>query len=229
MVSIRRGGGVIAFFWQGKLPDSQQDPFAEALADRRFRTIENAASEETSIGWVTALDPTGDSFAAQDMDGGPAVWLRMRIDTKKMPTKWLQIHRTSAEKAAGRKLSARERRELKDDLMDKLLPRVLPTINFVDALLYEDRKTLLLLSTSKSASEHFHKLFFETFHIPLERCNPLTLGTQTGIDSDAIRRLEQLDPIRWPQQQPTRRAQPPARVMPDASTENRPTTEEVQT
>ena len=205
MVSIRRGGGVIAFFWQGKLPDLQEEEFAQALADRRFRTIENAASEETSVGWVTALDPTGDSFAVEDMDAGSATWLRMRIDTKKMPTKWLQIHRTSAEKAAGRKLSARERRELKDDLMDKLLPRVLPTINFVDALLYPDRKTLLLLSTSKSTIEHFHKLFFETFHVPLERCDPLSLGMRTGIDGETISRMERADPIRWPQQRPTKR------------------------
>ena len=229
MVSIRRGGGVIAFFWQGKLPDPKQEEFTEALANRRFRTIENAASEETSVGWVTPLDPTGDSFTAEDMDGGPALWLRLRIDTKKMPAKWLQIHRTSAEKAAGRKLSARERRELKDDLMDKLLPRVLPTINFVDALLYEDRKTLLLMSTSTSACEHFHKLFFETFHIPLERCNPLTLGMQTGIDSDAIARLERLDPIRWPQQRPTRSAQPPRKAAPETRDEAQQPAEEVQT
>ena len=43
-----------------------------------------------------------------------------------MPRKWLQIHRDVAEKAKGKKLSAKERRELKDDLTDKLLPRVLP-------------------------------------------------------------------------------------------------------
>ena len=205
MVSIRRGGGVVAFFWQGSLPDPQQPEFVKALAKQRFRTIENAASEETSVGWVTAPDPTGASFALQDMDGGPASWMRMRIDTKKMPAKWLQIHRISAEKAAGRKLSARERRELRDDLVDKLLPRVLPAVNFVDALLFHDRKILLLLSTSTSASEQFHKLFFESFKVPLDRCNPLPLGLRRGIGCDSIARLEGADPIRWPQQRPARR------------------------
>ena len=69
-----------------------------AAADEKL-TIENAASEETSVGWVTPADPTGDSFAVEDLDAGHATWLRMRIDTKKMPTKWLQIHRDAAEKA----------------------------------------------------------------------------------------------------------------------------------
>ena len=198
MGSIRRSGGVVAFYWQGTLPDASSEEFTAALANRRFRTIENASSEETSVGWVTPLDPTGDSFANEDLDAGPATWLRLRIDTKKMPTKWLQIHRDAAEKAAGRKLSARERREMKDDLMDKLLPRVLPTINLVDALLYEDRRMLLLMATSKTVGEHFHKLFFETFGLPLERNDPLTLGLRTGMDSENNSRLERADPIRWP-------------------------------
>lgn len=213
MVSIRRGGGVVAFFWQGTLPDPKGAEFCEALADRRFRTIENAATEETSAGWVTAPDPTGDSFAPEDLDGGAATWLRMRIDAKKLPTKWLQIHRMAAEKAAGRKLSARERRELKDDVIEKLMPRVLPTINLVDALLFHERKIVLLLATSKSVAEQFHKLFFETFTLPLERCDPLSLGLRTGIDREMQARLERVDPVRWPQQK--RRAAPaPAAAEP---------------
>ena len=158
LAAIRKSGGVVPYYWQGKILDPRDDAFAEALAPRRFRTIENAASEEVSVGWVTPADPTGDSFAVEDLDGGVGTWLRFRIDKKSMPMKWLQIHRDAAEKARGKRLSAKERKELKEDLMDQLLPRVLPTITLVDALLFHERKTVLLFATSKTAKEAFAAL-----------------------------------------------------------------------
>jgi Putative exonuclease, RdgC len=199
MVNIRRSGGAVAFFWQARLPDPREPTFAAALARQRFRTIEDAASEEVSVGWITAADPTGDSFAPADLEAGTGHWLRMRIDKKQLPRKWLAIHRDVAERAKGRKLSARERRELKDDLADKLLPRVLPTVNLVDALLFFDRRTVLLLQTARSVVEAFHKLFFETFSIPLERADPLSWGRRSGIDRALVTNLERVEPVRWPQ------------------------------
>ncbi|MBM3972989.1 MAG: hypothetical protein FJ301_02670 [Planctomycetes bacterium] len=198
MAALKKSGSFVVFHWDGKLTDPQDQAFANALKNRRFRTIENAASEEISSGWVTAGDPTGDSFDLEDLDGGAGTWLRFRIDKKKMPLKWLQIHRDAAEKARGKKLSARERRELKDDLMEKLLPRVLPTITLVDALLYHDRKTVQLFATSKTARETFGKLFFETFGTPLERANPLQSGLRAQIAPNLKQELERLEPIRWP-------------------------------
>lgn len=198
MAAIRKSGGVVGFFWSGKLADPSSEEFCQALANRRFRTIENAASEEVSVGWVTAADPTGDSFATEDLDGGIGTWLRFRLDKKVLPKKWLQIHRDVAEKAKGKKLSARERRELKDDLSEKLLPRVLPTIQFTDALLFAEKKVVLLFATSKSAREAFGKLFFESFSLPLERANPLTCGLRAEVGAAGHAALERLEPVRWP-------------------------------
>lgn len=197
----------MSFFWQGKLPDPRDDAFAEALAQRRFRTIETAASEEVSVGWVTPADPTGDSFAKEDLDGGTGTWLRCRIDKKTLPTKWLWIHRAAAEKARGKRLSARERRELKDDLQEQLLPRVLPTIQLIDAVLFHERRLVLLFATSKSAREAFGKLFFETFAVPLEAGDPLRTGLGLGLDAEQQRALAEAEPIRWPDTaRPERRA-----------------------
>lgn len=198
MAAIRKSGGVVPYFWQGKLIDPRDDEFAEHLSLQRFRTIENAASEEVSVGWITPADPTGDNFSPEDLDGGIGTWLRFRIDKKSMPMKWLQIHRDAAEKARGKKMSAKERRELKDDLMDQLLPRVLPTITLVDALLFDDRKTVLLFATSKSAKEAFTKLFFETFSIQLEPADPLQSGMRSDISDEFKHTLERINPIRWP-------------------------------
>ena len=76
---FRKSGSVATFFVGSRLPSGEE--LSQKLAQNRFRTIENAASEETSIGWVTFGDPTGDSFELEDMDLDAAVWLRIRIDT----------------------------------------------------------------------------------------------------------------------------------------------------
>jgi DNA recombination-dependent growth factor C len=198
LASIRKSGGTVAFYWQGKLTDPRDEGFCEALAQRRFRTIENAASEEVSVGWVTPADPTGDSFTQEDLDGGVGTWLRMRIDKKTLPKKWLAIHRDATEKARGKKLTAKERRELKDDLTERLLPRVLPTVNLVDALLFFEKKLVLLFATSKSVRESFGKLFFETFSMPLDRNNPLQAALHANLGDEMNAKLQRLDPVRWP-------------------------------
>jgi DNA recombination-dependent growth factor C len=210
MAALQKSGGVVAFHWDGKITDPHDAAFAAALANRRFRTIEHAASEEVSIGWVTPADPTGNTFALEDLDGGIGTWLRVRIDKKTMPKKWLQIHRDAAEKERGKKLSARERRELKDDLTEKLLPRVLPTITLVNALLFHDKRLVLLFATSKTAREAFGKLFFESFGVPLERANPLQSGLRCSLSDEQKHALERAEPVRWPdgtrdERGPTRR------------------------
>lgn len=196
-LTLRRGGSAVLLAYQGKIPDVATQPFADALMQRRFRTIENAASEEVSVGWCTPDDPTGDSFLAEHMDAGQATWLRMRVDSKKLPAEWLAVHRAAAEKARGRPLNARERRELKDDLTEKLLPRVLPKMGFVDALLFPDRKQVLLLSSSKSARETFGKLWFETFGVPLDVHGPRLMAL-SSVDAAGVSVVEKLEPTRWP-------------------------------
>lgn len=192
MSTFRRTGSFVAYGVDGPIRDPRDQDFAVDLFTRRFRTIENAASEEVSVGWCTPVDPTGDSFLLEDLDGGAGTWLRMRTDVKKMPAAWLAMHRAAAEKAKGKKLSARERRELKDDILEKLLPRVLPRTGFVDALLFHDRKLVLLFATSKSARESFGKLFFESFQAPLKQLGPGSIATAASAAA------EKLEPTRWP-------------------------------
>jgi hypothetical protein len=141
------------------------------------------------------------------------------MDKKVLPKRWLQIHRHTAEKARGKKLSARERREMKDDLSDKLLPRVLPTVQLIDVLLFRDQRTALLLATSKGAREAFAKLFFESFSVPVELANPLVHGLRAGLSSDEQYALERLDPVEWPRDDARRAARRPARAEPQTTAE----------
>jgi hypothetical protein len=180
--SLRRGGSAVAFTWN-KGADPTDPKFSEALAAHRFRSIERAASEEVSVGWCTPADPTGDSFDVNDMDAGGHWWLRFRVDAKKFPASKLQMEVANAERSRGKKLSARERRELKDDLHEQLLPGILPRTQFFDVLVSKDLGTAFLLSTSKAAREAFAKLAKDSFGITVER---LTSGAHRSLKVDKL-------------------------------------------
>lgn len=198
MPTFRKGGSATVLFFDGSIPDPGSPEFQEALSKERFRTIENAASEETSAGWVTPDDPSGDSFDGESMDVGHACWLRIRIDKKALPRPWVQIHRAAAERAAGRKLSAAEVRDLKADLMETLLPRVLPSVSQVDVLVAPRAKKVVVMSTSASAVEAVGKAFFNSFAVPLEPADPYRMALASSPSSDQMRALDFATPVPWP-------------------------------
>ena len=181
---LRRGGSAVAFTWNNAYLDEE---FLAALAAHRFRSIERAASEEVSFGWVTPGDPSGETFARDDVaSAGTSVRLRFRMDAKKFPASKLQMERASAERAKGRRLSARERRELKAGLHEQLLPGLLPRTQLVDVIAEGDR--CLLLSSSRAARDVFTKLCHESFGFRPER---LTSGALAGqmLTSEQVAKL----------------------------------------
>lgn len=194
---FRRTGSVSCFAVEGRVPEPGSDEFAEALANERFKSIETAASELESMGWITPGDPTGDSFDWADMDGEHACWLRLRMDKKSLPATWVAIHRCAAEHARGRPLTRRELRELKEGLERDMLPRVLPTVRLIDALYVHDRKRVLLFSTGKGVCEEFAKLFQRTFDAVLLGHDPRVIAQMLPLGRDAQDYLDQVSPVRW--------------------------------
>jgi len=216
VASLRRGGSASAFFLGGDLPDPQSEAFLAALERQRFRTIEDAASEETSVGWVCADDPSGESFPRETIDLDAAIWLQVRIDKKKLPARWVAIYRAAAERAAGRRLTGKERKALKEDLADKLLPRVLPSVSIVDVLLDPAHRRVLLFSTSKATRDEFGTLFRRTFPgVELLPGDAFHWATRTRITAEQRRYLDEVAPVKWPTQRRTEHA-PPAETARDA-------------
>lgn len=197
IATLRKSGSYVAMQWtDGAMPHPQDQAFRDALAQHRFRTIENAASEEVSIGWITPGDPTGDTHDIEDMAAvGLVAWLRVRLDKKALPKAWVQIRMDEARRAKGKPLTSRERRELKDELASEWLPGIKPTVTGLDALLLHERKTVLMFSSSKSAREAFATLWHTTFNVELDMVGPYALARRLGFEGDA---LDKVEPTRWP-------------------------------
>jgi DNA recombination-dependent growth factor C len=211
MAPFRKNGSFIRFFVEGEVPAFDSDGFLKALAEYRFRTIENAATEDESLGWVSPGDASGSSFLREEIVLPGFARLRMRLDKKKLPSAWVKIYMDAEIRAkGGRKLNAKERKELREDIADQLLPRVLPSVRLVDILYQEDKKRVFLFASSQNLKESLQNLFFKTFGarlIPataleiaetlslsrekknfLERCRPLELGskkTSTSMPEDS--------------------------------------------
>lgn len=189
MATLRRGGSVVAFTWN---EDAAPGEHLAELQTRRFRSIERAASEEVSFGWVTPGDPTGDSFDLEDIAAGGSFWLRFRVDAKKFPASKMQMEVANAERLRGQRLSARQRRELKDHLHEQLLPTMLPRTQFVDVLVLGSLNRALLFATSKAARETFAKLVHESFGFVVNRC------TSGFVALENVDEAGKLMPTAWP-------------------------------
>lgn len=163
MKALRRSGGLIAF-----TVEHHHDEFlVDQVRGQRFRSIDKAASEEVSVGWCRPDDPSGGNTTPEELSSGTA-WLRFRVDVKKLPAVRKQLELDAIQVAAGRRLTARERREALAEIESRLLPNTPPRTQFFDVLVSRDRA--VLLSASKAAAEHFGKLWRATFgHEPVRQ------------------------------------------------------------
>ncbi|MCA8970156.1 MAG: recombination-associated protein RdgC [Planctomycetes bacterium] len=196
MPPFKKGGSFVRFFVEGSLPDVQSEEFFEALSNQRFRSIENAASEETSVGWVAPSDPSGQDFLRDDILLGDYVRLRIRIDKKKLPAAWLAIHMAAELRAReGQKISAREKKAIKADIEDRVLPRTLPSVSFVEVVLVPHDSLVLLFSSSAAAGAECAKLMHKTFGVSVVEVDPTSLAERAPVDRDRRQYLERCSPF----------------------------------
>ncbi len=219
MPRFKKSGSFTRFYVEGTMPSVNGESFLLELAKHRFRTIENAASEETSVGWVCPSDPSGGNFMNEEIFLDPHVRLRIRMDKKKLPAAWLSIYLDAELKARdGRKISAKERKEIKEDIADKLLPRILPSVVFLDLFYDPKENTLFLFSTSLGAKEECMKLWNHTFGARLVEAGPLDLAFRLPLPQEQKAWLDKVAPM--PLVAPSVDGRPgPARITDEASKE----------
>ncbi len=201
MPPFKKGGSFVRFFVEGTLPDTASEDFFEALSKERFRSIESAASEELSAGWVSPSDPSGQDFLREDILVGDFVRLRIRVDKKKLPAAWLAIHMAAELRARdGKKISARERKEIRADIEERILPRTLPSVSFLEVVLVPrsaaSRGALVFLfSTSAAAAAECAKLFHKSFGVSLVEVDPTTLAERAPLAAEKRSYLERCSPF----------------------------------
>lgn len=86
---------------------------------------------------------------------------------------------------------------MKSDLLEKMMPRVLPTTRHIDALIFNDHRRAVLFAVSHSVREHFAKMFRGSFGIELDACGPRALA-RIRAGEGAHDAIDKLMPTKWP-------------------------------
>lgn len=136
----------------------------------------NLSSQETDYtGWVQPigleLDGPKQHWDMSDCRVDDGFFFRARIEKKKIPTALFQIllqeklHAWEAEHE--KQVPRKEKRNMVDVLKQDLLCKSLPAVSHVDMYWHEERKDLILFTTSKAQKQLVVALFEATFASPL--------------------------------------------------------------
>src|SRR5688572_8483180 len=142
------------------------DALEKRLQQNRFRSIDAAGSEVSSVGWCRGDGTTPRSFVAEEQWLGKVFGAALRIDQKKLPAGALRVRRMEAENAerreAGERIAPARRREIVEKLESELMARMVPSTALLAAFWQPDRGQLLLNTTADGANVAFRALFRET-------------------------------------------------------------------
>nr|WP_067285785.1 recombination-associated protein RdgC [Marinobacterium profundum] len=134
-----------------------QEALEAALAEGAF--VPPGTQEMTRSGWVAPAEGLDESLvlASETQEGGHAMTITLRTDTKIIPAATLRDHVEAQVKAIeeqqGRKVFRRERTQLKDEAILDLLPRAFTRRQHTRALLIPAAGLLVVEATSYRIAE----------------------------------------------------------------------------
>jgi hypothetical protein len=150
---------------------------------QRFRSIDQAGSAVSSVGWTRGDCTVPARFDADEL------WLArklligaLRVDRKQLPSGALRVRRMEAEAAerrnAGERIAPARRREIVEKIEGDLMARMVPSTAIHQMLWRAETGDLLLNATSESANVAFRALFRETFEVAPEPLVTATLAAR---------------------------------------------------
>lgn len=176
---------------QGKPADPVMDTIRNGLKNNMIREIDNEPAEK-SIGWSESARPFSPDFETADFVFGTHFVFSLRIDKKSVPAKIVAKHvdvamaRRMAE-TEQKQLSKNEKRQIKEEVLQRLYTRVPATPNIYDLAWDMENQVLWFFSNLKEANEELETLFSKSFRISLIRMFPYTEADLASDISDTQR------------------------------------------
>ncbi len=192
---IRISGSYRRYLVADLRPSPDDVAFYETIRENRFRSIDEQAVAEPSIGWVTADTFSSSDFRPETVFLGRTVRLRMRVDVKKVPSNAIRVRLAEALDQMGGRIARSARAQLREEIEKELLGRSVPATAVFDALWRPDDESLLFSSTSNAAHDRFTTLFRETFGVTPVPASPTPLGEKVGAPEVTRERLLRIAPL----------------------------------
>lgn len=181
----------------GALPADVRKKLVRGLRAHTFAPVDPKGDVDQSVGWVSLFDSDDTQLEASSClfvaSGGEQLRVSMRVDVLRPAgaevRRQLETKVRATEGEHGRKLSKRERRELKDEIIHTLRQRTLPRVRTFDVVWNLDTGRLYFWSQTKSVNELFIDLFTKSFALRLEVEGP-TKWARAAVDEATLSRLE---------------------------------------
>ncbi len=177
----------------------ERDAIARAVTKHAFRESEPGVGDARQAwGWVTIHDPLLVEFSAADLFFHHYLVLGFRYDKRLVPPKLLMLERRrlenerKVERGVG-KLGAAERREIKDEITQRLVARALPTPRLFDVVWNLEAGRVYFSGKLRAAREAFGDCFRRTFGVTPVPLIPYLAAEHVGLEPrqvDAVRAVE---------------------------------------
>ncbi|RME75559.1 MAG: hypothetical protein D6776_02910 [Planctomycetota bacterium] len=169
------------------------------LERHRFVPLGDDVEQEEAWGWITLEHLLDVQFRPDKIELGPYVVFGLRRDRRKAPAALVRAHVRQQElahrEATGRWLAARERRELREQVRETLVRKVLPSASSWPVVWHRGAACLWFGTASQRANEMLVGLFRETFELELTRLGPGALAARLlEGDEQAWASLARLEP-----------------------------------
>ncbi|HHP7233437.1 MAG TPA: recombination-associated protein RdgC [Desulfobacterales bacterium] len=184
---------------KGQLDQPMMDTVADALKKYSIAEIDHEVHEK-SVGWTSTEHPFHPNFDGSVFAYGTYWVFSLRMDKKNISSKLLKKHAALEEarllSSSGREfLAAREKKQLKEQVLHALCLRTPATPNVYDLVWNYEAGRLWFFSNLKAANETMEELFSRSFGLSLIRMFPYTAADLTAGLSDAGRdALDKLTP-----------------------------------
>ena len=181
------------------VPGELWPQIADRLKKFAFTDIDDV-SEMHSHGWVSFDDMLDNQWESAQPQKGAYIAFSLRLDTRRIPAGVIKKHlrlairREMQTTGSGTKafISRDRRKELKEQVMLRLVQRFLPVPGEFNVLWATEKNEVWFASTQTKMLDLFTELFLTTFDLHLEPLTPYNLACVI-LDEESLERLERLE------------------------------------
>ena len=177
-----------------------RETIARAVSKRAFRDSDPEIGDPRQAwGWVTIHDPLLTAFTPADLFFHHYLVVGFRYDKRLVPPKllFLERRRLENERKAARgvnKLGASERREIKDEIAQRLIVRALPTPRLFDVIWNLQNGRVYFSGKLRAARDAFGDCFRDTFGVMPVPLIPYLAAEHVGLPPRQVETLRAVEP-----------------------------------
>ena len=178
----------------------QREAIAAAVSRRAFRDLElDIGERHENSGWVGIHDPLVTELGPADLFFQHYLVVGFRWDRRVVPPKllWLERRRLEEQRRAERgveRLSAPERKEIRDEVAQRLMARALPVPRLFDCIWNLETGHVYFTGKVRAAREAFAECFRQTFGVAPVPLIPYLAAEHVGLDAHQVEALRAVEP-----------------------------------